>query len=260
MKKIHCLLQLVFCLSVLTIIGNSQSNSDPTREIPSLQPSQLPVLSAGTHQQTVSLPTGESLRYTIFIPPNLKPNKSVPLIVTLHYGYLPTKTPFWGGDFMNDLTKPAFENFNAIIVAPDSMRWETWNTPTNEQAVRWLTQSIVKSYKIKRQKILLCGFSMGARGTWYLGGRLQDLFTAAILVAGKPFDDHIKWKIPLSVIHSKKDNVYAWEFTQRYLEKIKSEGAQVEITVLEDAQHHEVEKYINPLKQTQNWLNKIWKQ
>ncbi len=227
---------------------------------PTPKPVKLSVLPAGVHQQSVSMPSGELVRYTVSVPPNLNRKKPVPLIIALHYGYPEKKTPFWGGEFLNDLPKPAFDNLGAVIVAPDSLGSGPWTTGANQEAVRWLTESIMKSYPVDRRKVLISGFSMGGRGTWFLGGRLQNLFTAAIVIAGKPLpEDDVKWTIPLYVIHSKKDEVFPLELTEKYVEKIKSAGAQVELHILDDAQHHEIEKYIKPLKETEAWLNRVWK-
>lgn len=259
MKNFKYILCLTFCLIWLNFTGSAQPDAAKAGLPPT--PVKLSVLPAGVHRQTVSMPSGESVRYTISVPANLNRKKPVPLIIALHYGYPEKKTPFWGGEFLNDLPKPAFDDFNAVIVAPDSLQSGVWTTPANEEAVGWLTQSVMKSYPIDRRKVLISGFSMGARGTWFIGGRLQNLFTAAIIVAGKPptGETDVKWKIPLYVIHSKKDNVFPLELTQKYVEKIKAAGANVELVVLDDAQHHEIDKYVKPLKETEVWLKRVWK-
>jgi predicted peptidase len=160
---------------------------------------------------------------------------------------------------LNQLVKPAFEELGAVIIAPDVLGGGDWNTRQNEQAVVWLTKSAMKSYPIDPKKVLITGFSMGAIGTWYIGGRHQDLFTAAIPVEGKPADEDLNWTIPVYVIHSTKDEVLPLAPTKRYVEKLKVNGANVELKIIDDLTHFETSRYVKPLKEAQSWLGRSWK-
>jgi predicted peptidase len=244
------LLTLVSCAQVVAQKPEVKTNSEPTK---------LATLPPGIHQLTVAVPSGNLLRYTISIPPKLKPENPVPLIIALHYGYSGKLTPFYGGSFMKQLVKPAFEELDAVIIAPDVLGDGDWTTQTNEQAVVWLTRIVLKLYPVNPKKVLITGFSMGAIGTWYIGGRHQDLFTAAIPVEGKPVDGNLNWTIPVYVIHSKKDEILPLEPTQKYVEKLKDKGANVEFKIIDNLAHYETSRYVKPLKEAQSWLNQVWK-
>lgn len=259
MKSSHNALCLVICTLLLTVVVCAQSKTQKLEVKTNSEPIKLSTLPPGTHQQTVSLPSGGSLRYTISIPSKLKPENPVPLIVALHYGYSGKLTPFYGGSFMNQLVRPAFKELDAVIIAPDVIGNEGWTTQENEQAIAWLTKSALKSYPINSKKVLLTGYSLGAMGTWYIGRRNQDLFTAAIPVEGKPVDEDVNWTIPVYVIHSKKDETLPFKPTQDYVEKLKANGANLEFKIIEDLTHYETSRYVKPLKETQSWLNQVWK-
>ena len=153
----------------------------PTRS----EPVQLKVLSPGMHQQELALPAGKTrfsnLRYTISVPPTYDGKTKVPLVLALHYGG--EVTPFYGRGVIEGLFGPGLRQLEPIIVAPDSLGGD-WSTAENEHAAIFLVQSIQKTYQVDERRILVAGFSMGGEGTWHIGGRNQDIFTAAMPVAG----------------------------------------------------------------------------
>ncbi|MDQ5827429.1 MAG: dienelactone hydrolase family protein [Chloroflexota bacterium] len=250
---------IILCMLLLAVVESAQAGPRQSETAKDLEPIKLSSLKPGSHQQGVSLPSGGSLRYTISIPAKLKPENPVPLIVALHYGYSGRLTPHYGRGMLNELVKPAFEELGAVIIAPDVLGGGDWNTRQNEQAVVWLTKSAMKSYPINPKKVLITGFSMGAIGTWYIGVRHQDLFTAAIPIAGKPADEDSKWTIPVYVIHSTKDAVLPIGPTKKYVEKLKVNGANVELKIIDDLTHFETSRYVKPLKEAQSWLGQAWK-
>ncbi|HEX8564630.1 MAG TPA: dienelactone hydrolase family protein [Pyrinomonadaceae bacterium] len=259
MKFSGYILSITIITLLLTIIGCAQSTPQKPEAKTNSEPIKLATLPPGIHQLTVAVPSGNLLRYTISIPPKLKPENPVPLIIALHYGYSGKLTPFYGGSFVKQLVKPAFEELDAVIIAPDVLSDGDWTTQTNEQAVVWLTQIVLKLYPVNPKKVLITGFSMGAIGTWYIGKRHQDLFTAAIPVGGKPVDGDLNWTIPVYVIHSKKDEILPFEPTQKYVEKLKANGANIEFKIIDNLTHYETSRYVKPLKETQSWLNLVWK-
>lgn len=63
------------------------------------------------------------------------------------------------------------------------------------------------SYGTDPKRTAVTGFSMGGVGTWHIGSRHSQLFTAAIPVAGRPAGQK-DWKTPLYVIHAPADEVF----------------------------------------------------
>src|SRR5262249_24914389 len=155
----------------------------------------LPKQEAGTHRQTTTLPGGGTLRYTISVPPGLSADKLVPLVVVLHYGG--DVEPFSGADIIDEVASPGLGEVGPVIVSPDALGGGDWTTAQNEKAVVWLTKSVMKTYPIDPKRVVVTGFSMGGQGTWFMAARHQDLYTAAIPVAGEPAGGgpETEWKI-----------------------------------------------------------------
>src|SRR5262245_16668730 len=220
-----------------------------------VEPGSLSQLGAGVHHETAALPGGGTLRYSISVPPGYDPKKPVPLVVALHYGG--DVEPFYGRGMIDSLVGPAFGELGAVLVAPDSLGGD-WTTSKNEQAVVWLTRSVMKTYAIDPKKVALTGFSMGGQGTWDVGVRNQDLFTAAIPVAGEPAGG-TDWKIPVYVIHSRNDEVIPIKPAREHVEKLKAEGVKVEWKEVSGLTHFQTGRYATPLRDAVPWLRQAWK-
>jgi predicted peptidase len=248
-------------VGLLGLLAVGCGPSDPaSREKPAvLEPKELQAVGPGHHQLTVTLPSGEALRYTISVPPGYSKDKPAPLIVALHYGYDGSvPPPHTGGDMVQELVEPAFTELNPVIVAPDALGGD-WLTAKNEQAVVWLAQSVMKTYAIDPKKVALTGYSLGGEGTWFLAGRHQDVFTAAIPVSGAPAGGSLEWKVPVYVIHSDKDEVISLGPTKAHVEALKAKGANVELKVVSGLTHYQVSKYAGPLRESSGWLKGAWK-
>ncbi len=215
----------------------------------------LDVMPSGIHEQTIQRDDGTVLRFTIAVPINYSDETPSPLIVALHYGG--EVTPFYGRGILEGLIAPALSELNAIIVAPDSIAGR-WTNETNEAAVMQIIDSVVASYNIDTAKTLLTGYSMGAKGTWYLAGRNQHRFSAAIPIAGRPADT-TDWQIPLYVIHSRQDERVPLAPTQKYVEQLKSKGCDVRLIVIEGVTHFEIPRFAEPLREAVPWIRDVWK-
>lgn len=231
---------------------DNQKSSIP----PAPEASSLPERGPGVHQETIELPGGGTLRYTISVPAGYDAHDPAALVVALHYAG--EVTPFYGRDVLDKLFAPALAALRPIIVAPDALEGGTWLTATNERAVIWLTRSVMKTYAIDPKRVLLTGFSMGGKGTWYLGGRHQDLFTAAIPIAGGPAGA-ADWRIPVLVIHAEQDEMLPIGPTRRHVEELRAKGARVELRAVAELTHYQTALYAGPLRDTVGWLMEVWK-
>jgi predicted peptidase len=217
----------------------------------------LKALGPGTHRETANFPGGSTFRYTLTIPKNYDGKKKLPLIVALHYGG-PVRA-FYGGSMVDVLVGPAFEEMEAIIAAPDvRSNKKDWTAPENEVEVVWFTNSLIKTYAIDPKKVLLTGYSMGGQGTWFIGGRHQDLFTALIVMAGSPMGNQEVFNIPVYVIHSRSDQTMPLVATQGYVNALKARGSQVELKVVSGYKHEDTKEFTTPLRSAVVWLKKTW--
>jgi len=211
---------------------------------------------AGIHEQI--FPPRDQ-RYTIAIPTTYTGEEATPLIVALHYGG--TVTPFYGKGILVSLVEPALRELGAIVVAPDCLHGN-WTNPQSEAEINALLEYLQAHYAIDARKTVLTGYSLGGSGTWYLAARNRDKFAAAIPMAGWPQPDSadVAWKIPLYVIHSRRDELVPFEQTERVVGQLKGKGVAVEWVLLDRITHYETERFVKPLRAAVPWIRSVWKE
>lgn len=208
----------------------------------------------GVHKETAVLSDGTKVRYTISVPDGYKAGQKVPLVLALHYGG--RVTPFYGAGLVKALVGPAFKTLNAIIVAPDSLGYG-WRGGKDEAYVMALLNGIEKAYSVDKKRVIVTGFSMGGMGSWYFAGKYPKRFSAMVAVAGRPLSKNIK--IPVFAIHSKADKVVPIGPTERWMSELKKKGHNAEFLVLESLKHYSVGRYVDSLKKSIPWIQKVWK-
>ena len=205
------------------------------------------------------LSSGETLRYSVYLPEGYDGKKEHPFILSLHFGG--RVTPFYGGGMVEMLVAPAFEELEPIIVAPDSLQGG-WNSEINQVAMTELLEQAKQEYPIDRAKTLVTGFSMGGHGTWVVASQFQDFFKAAIPVAGRGLEEDVrqktKWTIPMYVIHSKADKIVPLGPTEKFVEKVREQGADVTFVKVDDLPHFQTYRFAEPLKASIGWLEETW--
>ena len=84
----------------------------------------------------------------------------------------------------------------------------------------------MNKYSVYSRRVVVAGFSMGGRGTWYMASRHTDLFSAAIVMAGAPGNlqiDRLATR-PTYVIHSRDDEVVEFEPTEKTVKELQRLG------------------------------------
>ncbi|MDG2087497.1 MAG: prolyl oligopeptidase family serine peptidase [Arenicellaceae bacterium] len=200
---------------------------------------------------------GSERRYTLATPDGYTGQEPTPLIVSLHYGG--EVTPFYGRGLLQSLIEPALRELGAIIVAPDSAAGN-WANATSEQHVLELLDYIETQYNIDSNRTLLTGYSMGGFGTWYLAPRHPERFKAGLAMAGWPQADSMTfyWKTPMYLISSTDDEVVSLELTQVTVERLQSQGAPIDLVVVEDITHYEIPRYAPHLRAAIPWIQRAW--
>lgn len=211
----------------------------------------------GVHEKSFASKAGDVVRYSISIPEDYQPDKPTPLIVALHYGG--KVTPFYSRGIIEVLVAPGLGELNAIIVAPDSIAGP-WTNEKNEKMVLELMDTINEEFNIDKNKTLLTGFSMGGHGTWYIGSRNQDRFSAMIPVSGAPMvEKDVQWTTPIYVLHSRADTVVPIKTTEQYVEAEKKNGNdKIEFMALDDLPHYQTGRFSIPLKNAVPWVRNVW--
>ncbi len=196
-------------------------------------------------------------RYTMAIPDGYTGADAVPLVIALHYqGYV---TPFFGEGILVGLIEPALRDLGALVAAPDCQH-EYWDNPESESEVIGLIEYLLDKYAIDNRRIVLSGYSMGGRGTWYIAGRHQDTFAAAIPISASPTPhaSEFDWKVPLYVIQSRADEIVPFEETRRIVSQLRQKGTVVEFAELDGITHYETDLFIEPTSAVVPWLRRMW--
>lgn len=199
------------------------------------------------------LPNGEP--YTLTVPGATSPEASMPLVVSLHYGG--PVTAFYGRGLLEGLVEPALRELNAVMVAPDCAR-RAW--VECEHSVLRVIEHIVTTHDIDRQRIVLIGYSKGGIGTWDLTSRHPDLFSAAIVMAGRPSDElsASRWTVPVHAIQAGSDEIFPPAPTAELIKRLKAAGVQASLELLDGVTHYETMRFAEPLRRTVPWLREQW--
>ncbi len=205
----------------------------------------------------LQLSDGSTIRYGLALPSDYDGSGGPrPLVLSLHPG---ERGEYYGSSFMQGIVEPALRSWGAIIVAPDAPD-RTWATTRSENMVLALVQHVMAEHAIDSTRVLVTGFSMGGRGTWYMASRHADVFTGAIVMAGSPSDAEIaRMAIPLYLIHSPDDDVVPFGPAADAYTALAARGHPVEMRVLPGASHFMMNAYVPPLRLAGNWMLERWR-
>lgn len=214
------------------------------------------MLPPGTHRLTADVPDIGPVLVTLDIPAGFDGTTPVPLVLLLHFAFPGSRPdPYTGGRLL-DAFRPGLAGLNGIVLAPDSLGGR-WTDPPNEAAAVWLVRNAMQTYPIDATRVLVCGFSRGGEGTWFIGSRHQDLFTGAIPVAA-PVAGGDDWTIPVYAIHSTQDEVVSYSAAKRHAEALRANGSRVEFHTVTDLTHYRTPAYAEHVAAGVRWLQNQW--
>lgn len=210
----------------------------------------------GMHQLEFPTPDG-TLLYGLSIPRGYVAGQPRPLVLALHPGG--ERMPYYGSAFMRQIVLPALNGLDAIVIAPDCPT-RSWTDPAAERSVMALIQMVLDSYSIDRRRILVVGFSLGGRGTWFMASRHSDLFTAAIPMAASTGDDPPDrlGTIPTYIIHSRADQVVPFEPAEKNARELERLGRPVHFEALDNIGHFQMGGYVETLRRAGRWVAERW--
>lgn len=207
-------------------------------------------------ETSLALSEGGEMRYAISVPAADAAPGPRPLVLALHPG---GRSVYYGSWFMQTIVEPALRGWGAVIVAPD-VPDASWATVRSERAVAALMEHVLASHSIDRSRILVTGFSMGGRGTWYLAARHPDFFTAAIAIATGPGRESLESfaELPLYIIHSPDDEVVPYGPVEEMARTLAERGYPVQMMSLPGASHGMMGDYVGPLRAAGDWVQRHW--
>ena len=185
--------------------------------------------------------------YTLFVPSTYDPKKPTPLVVDLHgLNITPLQQMLFDG------TTDFAERHGFLVLAPMGFNVSSWwgsraGTPVATAAVKpgadvrysntelaeidtmTLLKSIREHYSVDSDRIYLVGHSMGGAGTYYLGGKYNEVWAglAPISGAGGIADGTAErfTSLPTLIMHGAKDSIVPPANSRRAVAALKSVGA-----------------------------------
>jgi predicted peptidase len=204
-----------------------------------------------------ALEDGGEMRYAISVPADYQASQDAPrpLVLALHPG---GRFPYYGSDFMQSIVEPALREWDAILVAPD-VPSRSWASADSERAVLALLDEVISTHTIDQTRILVTGFSMGGRGTWYFATRNPQLFTGAIPMAAARGTDPLEELagMPVHLIQSPDDKVVPYPPAEEAVEFLARRG-RARLTRLSGVGHYQMRSYIVPLRTAGEWIRDQW--
>ncbi len=175
------------------------------------------------------------LDYLLYLPAGYETSRQKwPLVLFLH----------GAGESGTDLAKvkthgppklvEAGREFPFILVSPQCAT-RGWNSDT----LNALLDTLIKKYRVDKDRVYLTGLSMGGYGTWALAAAHPEKFAAIapICGGGNPKDAAKLARLPIWVFHGAKDPTVPLQRSEEMVQVIKAVGGNVKFTVYPEAGH-----------------------
>ena len=203
------------------------------------------------------MPDGSEVLYGLLVPDAYKASQAVPLILALHPGG--ERMRYYGSAYTRAIVAPAAASLHAVIVAPDCPAG-SWADASADTAVMALLGRIMGDYSIDRRRVLVVGYSMGGRGTWFMSSHHRDLFTAAIPMAAATGDDPAESlaTMPTYIIHSRRDEIVPFAPAERNAKDLERLGRTVKFDALSEPTHFDMIAYVTALRRAVAWVEDQW--
>jgi pimeloyl-ACP methyl ester carboxylesterase len=185
--------------------------------------------------------------YTLFVPSTYDAQKPMPLIVDLHGLNI---TPLQ--QILFDGTTDFAERYGFIVLAPMGFNVSSWwgsraGTPVDTAAVKpgadvrysntelaeidtmTLLKSIRQQYAVDSERIYLMGHSMGGAGTYYLGGKYNEIWAGLAPISGaggitEGTAERYK-SLPMLIMHGARDSIVPAANSRRAVAALQAVGA-----------------------------------
>jgi predicted peptidase len=215
-------------------------------------------LKAGLYTHSWELPDASQVHFVLNVPPTTEVTPEVPLVLALHFG-APQYPRYFGTRFVQQMVLPALGDEPAIVVAPDVIGGN-WTNERCERAVIALTRELIKTYDVDPDRVLVTGYSLGARGAWHLASRYPDIFTGAIPLAGGPPEnmEGLQESVPVYCVQSVTDEVFPIEETRQAVAALKEKNLAIEFKELDQVSHYESLRYVDPFREALTWMRAQW--
>ena len=178
--------------------------------------------------------------YWVRMPKEVAKKEKVPVIIFLHgrslSGHDLSRVKRYG--VLRAIERG--KDLDAIVVAPQTANgWDP-------DKVMEVLDKVEKDYPVDKERIYVCGMSMGGYGTIDVAGKYPDRIAAAVAICG---GGSLKYacnltKVPLWVQHGTNDRAVPASESKKIVNAIRScnEGADVKLTLITGGTHGSVER------------------
>jgi predicted peptidase len=214
-------------------------------------------MTKGLHTLEADVPGVGQVLYAVSVPDGYQPSTPAPLVIVLHPGG--ERIRYYGAQFTRRVVEPALRQLKPIMIATDCPARD-WSDAACEKPLLTLVDQAMHAYNIDRKRVLVVGYSMGGRGTWYMASQHQDLFTAAIPMAASTRGLEIDQlgRQPTYVIHSRADEVVPFDPAEKNARDLKRSKRDVEFEALDDFTHFDMVSYVDALRRAGRWVVARW--
>lgn len=222
------------CLFLLLLLGIIAGcvHADPARRLRNMP------AGTGFILRSLTNASGEH-KYSVFIPRDYTPDRKYPAIVFLH-GI---------GESGRDGKKcttvgigPAIARRNGdfpfIVLFPQN-GWD-WTTAESDRLVMDILNDAMKYYSIDPDRVSLTGLSSGGLGTWVLGARHPQQWSALVPMGSYPSYDDVPrlTGIPIWALHNSGDPIVPCGGTRQMYQRIRQAGGNIRYTEFEAFGHN----------------------
>ena len=196
------------------------------------------------------------LPYRLKSPSQPKANQKYPLTIFLHGSGergSDNEAQLRNGvlSFLEPNDNPGRDGFLLVPQCPAGERWSEVEytkpvvfqpsaTKPMQALMELIDKILLENPNIDRDRIYLCGLSMGASGAYDLMSRKPELFAAAIPVCGAADIDRVSdWKhIPVWIFHGRRDDIVPVYYSRNVNDKLKSLKVKTKYTEYKTLRHN----------------------
>lgn len=125
---------------------------------------------------------------------------------------------------------------DCILVMPQCPEGSFWAAKV--ESLKVFIDAMTELYSADKNRIYLCGLSMGGFGTWYTAMAYPEIFAAIIPCCG----GGMAWnaevlKMPIWTFHGKEDTVVSPHQTMEMIEALKDSNPNLRYTIYEGVGH-----------------------
>lgn len=125
---------------------------------------------------------------------------------------------------------------NCILVCPQCPNDTFW--VARIETIKRFIDTVVEKYDIDKNRIYLCGLSMGGYGTWYTAEAYPDLFAAIAPCCGGGMVWYAPMlKMPIWAFHGREDDLVDVCETLNMVDKLKKFSRNIRYDIFEGVGH-----------------------